>query len=329
MNQLEMNFKKEDDLIEIEDPTLEVCFSPYVSEARINELIQAFILAQDVRQSSKNTYQRTLKQYFAWINRKKYDLSQVARPQILEFKTDLLNSGLSALTVGSYISSVRRFYEWCESEKIYLNVAKGVKSPKRQNKFKRHGLTPEQSQKLLTYFQSKSARDFAIINLLLRTGIRTIELIRADVSDITLMSGQRVLNVKGKGKDDKDAFVCLTDKTYLAIRQYLQLRGKVRIGDPLFISDSNNSRGQRLTTKTISFTVKEGLRVIGLDGHEFTAHSLRHTTAETILRAGGTIQDAQGVLRHSSSVTTQIYIQSLADETRLKNPAERLIDLMF
>lgn len=42
MNQLEMNFKKEDDLIEIEDCTLEVCFSPYVSEATINELIQAF-----------------------------------------------------------------------------------------------------------------------------------------------------------------------------------------------------------------------------------------------------------------------------------------------
>lgn len=143
------------------------------------------------------------------------------------------------------------------------------------------------------------------------------------------MSGQRVLKVKGKGKDDKDAFVCLTDKTYQVIRQYLQLRGKVKTGDPLFISDSNNSRGQRLTTKTISSTAKEGLRFIGLDGHEFTAHSLRHTTAETILRAGGTIQDAQGVLRHSSSVTTQIYIQSLTEEVRLKNLAEKLIDTIF
>jgi integrase/recombinase XerD len=84
-----------------------------------------------------------------------------------------------------------------------------------------------------------------------------------------------------------------------------------------------------LTTKTVSFTVKEGLRSIGLNGHEFTVHSLCHTTAETILRAGGTIQDAQGVLRHSSSVTTQIYIQSLSEEVRLKNPAEKLIDTMF
>lgn len=303
--------------------------SAEIKPKRTDEIIKAFISAQDVRESSKSTYLRTLKQYFAWIERKGYDLSRIARPQIIEFKSELLLTGLSSLTVGSYMSSVRRFYEWCESEKIYLNVAKGVKSPKRQNKFRRHGLTPEQSKNLLSYFQERSSRDFAIINLLLRTGLRTIELIRAEVSDITFKSGQRILEVKGKGKDDKDAFVCLTDKTYQAICLYLQSRGRIKTGDPLFISYSNNSKGQRLTTKTISYTAKKGLRSIGLNGHEFTAHSLRHTTAETILRAGGTIQDAQGVLRHSSSGTTQIYIKSLTEEVRLINPAEKLIDTMF
>jgi site-specific recombinase XerD len=99
-------------------------------------------------------------------------------------------------------------------------------------------------------------------------------------------------------------------------------RGRVKIGDPLFLSESNNSKGQRLTTKTVSYNAKEGLRSIDLIGHEFTAHSLHHTTAETILRTGGSIQDTQGVLRHSSSVTTQIYIQNLTEEVRLKNPAE-------
>jgi integrase/recombinase XerD len=296
---------------------------------RTVEIIKTFISAQDVRQSSKITYSRTLKQYFAWVDKKGYDLSCIARPQIIEFKSELSISGLSALTVGSYISSVRRFYEWCESEKIYPNVAKGVKSPKRQNKFRRQGLTPEQSQILLSYYKERSTRDYAMISLLLRTGIRTIELCWADVADLTFKSGQRVLKIKGKGHDEKDAFVCITEKTFQALNNYLQTRGRIKSGDPLFISDSNNSNGKRLTTKTISSTAKDGLRHIGLDGHEFTAHSLRHTCAETILRAGGTIQDAQGVLRHASSVTTQIYIQSLTDEKRLKNPAERLIDAMF
>jgi site-specific recombinase XerD len=126
----------------------------------------------------------------------------------------------------------------------------------------------------------------------LRTGLRTVEF-RADISDITLKSGQRVLKVKGKGKDEKDDFVCLTDKTYQVIHLYLQSRGRFKIGEPLFISESYNSKGKRLTTKTISFIAKNGLRSIGLSGHEFTAHSLRHTTAETILRAGGTLQDGQ------------------------------------
>lgn len=233
------------------------------------------------------------------------------------------------MTVGSYISSVCRFYEWFESEKIYLNVAKGVKSPKRQNKFRKHGLTPEQSQNLLTYFQERSSRDFAIMSLLLRTGLRTIELIRADILDITFKSGQRILEVKGKSKDYKEAFVCLTDKTYQAICLYLQSRGRIKTGDTSFISYSNNSKGQQLTTKTTSYAAKKGLCCIGLNGHEFTAHSLRDTTAETVIRAGGTIQDSQGELRPSSSVTTQIYSQSLTEEMRLINPAEKLIDTIF
>ena len=173
--------QQEEQLLNLDD-------SPYptylelLKLTKINALIQLFISAQDVRQSSKNTYCRTLRQYFSWVDQKGYDLSLVARPQIIEYKINLLNSGLSSLTIASYISYVRRFYEWCESEKIYPNVAKGVKGPKRQNKFRRQGLSPEQSQNLLSYFQERSPRDYAIISLLLRSGLRTIELIRADVS---------------------------------------------------------------------------------------------------------------------------------------------------
>ena len=68
------------------------------------------------------------------------------------------------------------------------------------------------------------------------------------------------------------------------------------------------------------------MRDIGLDGKEFTAHSLRHTTAVNILRAGGRIEDAQGVFRHTSPSTTQIYTETIKEEMRLNNPAEELID---
>jgi integrase/recombinase XerD len=254
---------------------------------RIEELVDRFIGAQDIRQSSKLLYRRTLKQYFNWVKNKNYLLSEIARPQLLEYKEELLNSNLSSLTVGSYITSVRRFYEWTEANKYYPNVAKGIKTPIRKQQFKKQPLLPEQATALLSYYQDKALRDYAIINLLLRTGLRTIEVIRVNINDIIFKGSQRVLLIQGKGRDERDNFVILTEKAYQPIAEYLATRGKVNSSEPLFTSTSNNSKGERLTTRTISYIAKEGLKAIGLNEKSFTAHSLRHTTAVNILRGGG------------------------------------------
>jgi integrase/recombinase XerD len=299
-----------------------------VNPLRIKELVDSFIQAQDVKQTSKNLYRRTLKQYFNWVDEKGYLLSEIARTQLLEYKGDLLSSGLSSLTVSSYITSVRRFYEWTEANKFYPNVAKGVKSPKRKQQFKKQPLLPSQATELLEYYQGKALRDYAIITLLLRTGLRTIEVVRANVEDLTYKGSQRVLLVHGKGRDEKDNFVILTDKTYQPIAEYLKTQ-KRNPSEPLFTSTSNNSKGGRLTTRTISQIAKEGLRAIGLDERAFTAHSLRHTTAVNILRAGGSLETAQFTLRHANPATTQIYTATLEEERRLENSGEALLDSLY
>lgn len=300
-----------------------------VNPQRIEELVDRFIASQDVKPSSKLLYRRTLKQYFNWVDKKSYLLSEIARPQLLEYKEELLNSNMSSLTVGSYITSVRRFYEWTEANKFYPNVAKGIKTPKRKQQFKKQPLLPAQATALLNYYQDKALRDYAIVNLLLRTGLRTIEVIRANVEDITFKGSQRVLLIQGKGRDEKDNFVLLTDKTYQPIAQYLATRGNINGSEPLFTSTSNNSKGERLTTRSISYIAKEGLKAIGLDERAFTAHSLRHTTAVNILRAGGSLETAQFTLRHSNPATTQIYTATLNEERRLQNSGEALIDTLY
>lgn len=300
-----------------------------VNPQRIEELVDRFIASQDVKESSKLLYRRTLKQYFNWVDKKSYLLSEIARPQLLEYKEELLNSNMSSLTVGSYITSVRRFYEWTEANKYYPNVAKGIKAPKRKQQFKKQPLLPSQATALLNYYQDKALRDYAIITLLLRTGLRTIEVIRASVEDITFKGSQRVLLVQGKGRDEKDNFVLLTDKTYKPIAQYLATRGNINGSEPLFTSTSNNSKGERLSTRSISYIAKEGLKAIGLDERAFTAHSLRHTTAVNILRGGGSLEQAQMTLRHSNPATTQIYTATLNEERRLQNSGEALIDSLY
>jgi len=300
-----------------------------VTPQRLEELVDSFINSQDVKLSSKLLYRRTLKQYFNWVDKKNYLLSEIARPQLLQYKDELLLSGMSSLTVGSYITSVRRFYEWTEANKFYPNVAKGIKTPKRKQQFKKQPLLPSQATALLNYYQSKASRDYAIITLLLRTGLRTIEVIRASVEDITFKGSQRVLLIQGKGRDEKDNFVVLTDKTYQPIAEYLATRDNINTSEPLFTSTSNNSKGERLTTRSISYIAKEGLKAIGLDERAFTAHSLRHTTAVNILRAGGSLETAQFTLRHSNPATTQIYTATLNEERRLQNSGEALIDNLY
>ena len=215
----------------------------------------------------------------------------------------------------------------CHVSTVQIDIAKGVKSPKRKNAYLKEHLRENQIHDLLKHYEG-NLRDFAIVNLLLRTGLRTIEVVRANVEDITFKGGQRILRVWGKGRDDKDTFVVLTDKAYAPIRAYLDTRKSATLKEPLFISTSNRNLCGRLTTRTISKICKEGLCAIGLDAHEYTAHSLRHTTAVMLLKHG-TLSDVQSVLRHASPVTSQIYTKSIEEELRLANPLEMKLDGIF
>ena len=293
-------------------------------------IVATFVSEQDVRESSRKLYSRTLTLFFKWMESTGRDLQTLSLVDVLEYKDSLAEEGLSSLTIGSYIVSVRKFFEWAEAHKLYPNVAKGVKTPKRKQAFKKQHLTDKKSSDLLTYFEHKSLRDYAIVSLILRTGLRTIEVVRADIGDITFKGERRILKVWGKGHDEKDDYVILSDKAYTAIANYLAAARKgAKAGEPLFTSDSHRNGGERLTTRTISSICKEGLKAIGMDGREYTAHSLRHTTAVAILKHGGSITDVQGVLRHSSPVTSQIYTESVKEELRLQNATELILDNAF
>lgn len=276
----------------------------YNRSESVDLAIDTFISQCDVREASRKHYKKELRIFFDWVASTGRMVQNLTRADIIAFKDSLLQTH-SNLTIASYLVSIRKFYEWTEGYKLYPNIAKGIKSPKRKNAYLKEHLRENQIAEFLNYFEGRT-RDYAIVNLLLRTGIRTIELVRANIDDITFKGGQRILKVWGKGHDERDSFVVLTDKTYVPIKAYLDTRKSATLKEPLFVSESHRNSGGRLTTKTISALCKEGFRAIGLDAHEYTAHSLRHTTAVMLLK-NGSIADVQSVLRHCSPATSQIY----------------------
>lgn len=289
----------------------------------------AYVLQKDVRPASKATYAKALHAFLAWADRNGVDLNVVGKVDILRYKESLHEQELSANTQNLYIVAVRGFYAWLSEVGLYGDVARGVKTARHSKKYRKLHLTEEQGVRLLDVAEEEGTRNYALVNLMLRTGLRTVEVSRANVGHVEVIDGRRVLRVWGKGKDSPDDFVILSDEAYEPLRRYLDTRAGLRASDPLFAGEGRGSRGHRLTTRTIQLIVKRELRRIGLDSHSYSAHSLRRTCGVQILKNGGTMFDVQTVLRHLSPATSQIYVDGVKDEMRIQSAPEFLLNDSF
>ena len=295
----------------------------------LERLMETFLSSQDLMDKSRETYRWGLRRFFKWMRKSGRDLRSMTPADILSFKTSLSKERLTSLTVGAYLTAVRRFYGWTETSLIYPNIARSIRPPKCRKRFKKTALTPEEASLLLDFMKVRSPRDFAIVNLILRTGLRTIEVTRADIGDITRKRGKRVMKVWGKGAEEKDAIVIIGDPVWEPIKRYLDEREDRGKDKPLFVTEGKGHRGERMSPRSVQRLCKEALRSVGLDGHDYSAHSLRHTTAVTIIRQGGDLNDVQRVLRHASQVTSQVYTASIEQEVRLDSNPESLLDDAF
>ena len=293
------------------------------------KLIDDFIAdTQNLKDESKKGYRKSLKKYFNWVKKSGFNIQKITLTEILVYKKYLEDSRkkdgekLSDFTIGTYLIAVKIFYEWANGKGLYLiNPAKSLKSPKKESRYERKPLDPEQIQELFDYFKGKSIRDYAIITTLYYCALRTIELVRLDFGDIQMVKNNRVIWVQGKGKTKKDRRVPLFDKAALPITEYLKTRENLTKDSPVFVSESIMKPGGRLVTGTISHIVKEGLRAIGIDSKEYTAHSIRHSSATNAIRGGASEVQVQKMLRHVDIKTTKIYKRTIEEEDDLNNAA--------
>ena len=289
------------------------------------EIIGKWMASLDLASGTKETYLSGFKAFCWFVRSTSLDFDELTRDDVKSFKEYLVDEKkLKPATVSSYLASVRSFYAYSEDNGIE-NIAHRVKGVTDSRSFKKEPLTPDQARRLLASIDcstEKGMRDFAILNLMLRTGLRDIEIVRANCKDIQTKAGVDVLYVQGKGRASKDNFVVLTPKALSPITTYLEKRGNVNELDPLFASVSSRNAGERLTVRSISRIAKSALRAIGIDDERYTAHSLRHTAITFSLLGGATERDAQQMARHANITTTMLYSH---DIDRIKRAAEREI----
>ena len=275
-------------------------------------LFDKFIAFLDSSPKTVQTYSRALRQLFSCFTLN--GITQPQREDIIAFRDELKASGHKPTTVQSYITATKIFFSWTEQEGLYPNVAEHLKGAKLDREHKKDYLTSRQVKEVLSGVDrstEQGLRDYAILLLMVTGGLRTIEVVRADIGDIRTVGDFTVLYVQGKGREEKTEYIKISPQVEKAIRAYLTARGEKDEKAPLFSSQSNNNKGQRLTTRTISGMVKARLQQAGYDSSRLTAHSLRHTAVTLSLLAGKDIAEVQQFARHANIATTMIYNHAL------------------
>ena len=286
-------------------------------------VIKSFIDFLDVSPLTVKTYKAGIARLIGYL--KSEGITKPEREHIKNFKASLLSCGCKPATVAAYLSAVRRFFDWTESEGLYPNITRGIKAPKQDKGHKRDFLSANALQNMMMGINRNTLegkRNFALLALMATGGLRTVEVVRANVEDLSTLGGVPVLFVQGKGRTDKKDFVKLTPEVAGALREYLEARRPVEDTAPLFASCSRRNRGGRLTTRTISGVAKSAMVKAGYNSPRLTAHSLRHSAVTLALLAGMSLAEVQYFARHSNISTTQIYAHNV---DRLRSGCEASI----
>ena len=287
------------------------------------EILQSFIKSLRGRtEATKETYYKGAKHFITYCI--EHNIEQVTEEDITSYINYLENNNKPA-TINMYVTSLKLLYNFLAKKGI-KNLGSDLKGEKLSRDFKKDPLTKEQALKLLNSIDRSNAegkRNYAMLQLLIKRGLRTIELERANIEDFRTYGKKQVLFLQRKGHRQNDDYTKLSPAIVDAIEDYLATRSNMKPSDPLFISYSDRSNGQRLKTRSIREIVKNSLKKVGINNPRITTHSLRHSAVTFCLLNGGTIQEAQHLAGHENITTTLQYAHNI---DKYNNDYENKVD---
>lgn len=292
-----------------------------------SDIFAQWINYLDVKDKTAQTYTRAIRQFAYFLEDQA--ISRPTREDVLLYR-ETLRASRKPATIQAYMTAVKLFFSWTDLNGIYPNISQKIKGARIEKSHKKDPLTVKQASRVLNAINRKTLsglRDYAILTLMLTSGLRTIEVSRALIGDLRTVGDFTALFIQGKGRDEKSEYIKIAEPVEEAIRAYLTARKETSPEAPLFVSDAHRNAGGGLTTRSISRIVKESFRAVGLDSDRLTAHSLRHTAATLNLLNGGTVEETQQLLRHSNINTTLIYSHAL--ERAQNNSESRIATAIF
>lgn len=267
-------------------------------------------------------YRCDLDQFFAWAESRSCAWDRAAKADIAAFIA-YLNSQFAPSSAKRKIASLRAFYAYCESEELisvtpFHGLKISIREPKRlprtiplsdlNRMFENEGAVD--SSPGSSYDKFRWARDRAIIEVLIATGVRVSELCNIDDADFDEMA--KTLLIFGKGSKERIIQV-ENASTLAALAHYRAARDAWRVerDAALFV----NRFGCRITEQSVRNMVAALAERTNASAH-ITPHMFRHTFATLLLEEDVDIRYIQRLLGHSSIKTTEIYTHVTSTKLR-------------
>ena len=215
--------------------------------------------------------------------------------------------GMSVGTAQIMTTAFRSFFRYLfQKGELQANLAACVPTvaDRRMSTVPKH-LIPEEVERVLKACDRSKAigrRDYAMLLLLARLGLRAGEVVALQLEDINWRDGE--ILVRGKGM--------LHDRMPLpadvgeALASYLQQDRPACQTRRVFMCTRAPRRGF-VRSCTVSTIVRRALLRAGLDPPVKGAHLFRHSLATSLLRCGARMEEIGEVLRHRDPSTAEIY----------------------
>jgi integrase/recombinase XerC len=293
--------------------------------------------ARDASMHTQRAYRHELDGWLAWYQKQDLGELPVTALDAFSLRRWLADraggdggTAPSPAALARSVAALRAFGKFlATTERLPANPAALLRTPKVRRKLP-HYLENHDLEALLSAPQGDdetALRDRAILETLYSTGMRVSELVGLNDRDLDLIGG--IARVRGKGRKERLAPVGMPAvraiEAYRVVRDAKHGRGVAERGT--FLSSAKAKRGggggRRLSDVDVRRRLAHHLATAGLSSRT-TPHTLRHSFATHLLRAGADIRVVQELLGHRSLNTTQIYthltIEALRQVYRKAHP---------
>ncbi len=233
-------------------------------------------------------------------------IENISRDNLGAFIEFLQDSQLKASTINSYLTNLYVVFGFLIEQDVINPDLMRHKFRLRMPDELPKAIDPNDIRQLVSAVDT--ARERALILILLRTGMRIGELLATKIKDINL--AEKKIEIPQASKNYEGRIVFLSDDACEAIKIWLQKRlpGK----DNIFYGNNNR---ESLSYPRARQLFIECTKKASLSHKGYTLHCLRHTFASELLNAGMRLECLQVLLGHRNIEVTRRYAR-LTDNTR-------------